>query len=108
MNNYAGQGHAVMGHDDRVMIPREARDVGAISQAVQRLHTELSELNEQISLLSERLAPVCSGKPVASSIGENEEKQGPASKHAESLRELQAMVRSCRNRINVISSQLDI
>lgn len=112
MNSYQGQGQMprAMTEDMRPnRQPVQEADRGAISLTIQSLHKEIDYLNEEISALSECLAPFCTGRPVgtAGSAG-NEEKQMPASKHAEELRELQGMVRSCRTRINVIVGQLDI
>lgn len=112
MNNYPRAGNAAMTNADDMRsnrYPGQEVERGAITIALQRLRDEIVQLNEEISMLSERLAPMSAGRPVATSVlGNGEEKQSPASKHAEELRELQGMVHSCRTRINVISAQLDI
>jgi hypothetical protein len=109
MNNYPRAGNAGMTEEMRPSrYPMQEVERGAISLAMQRLHEEIETLDKEISVLSERLAPISAGRPVGTAISGNDEKQGPASKHAEELRELQGMVHSCRNRINVLTGQLDI
>lgn len=108
MNNYAVQGRSVMANEYTTG-PMQIPGKGAITAVIQELHKEIVELSEQIGALGEQLSPVLTEGSSVTGVGSNaEEKRPPASRHAESLRELQQIVRSCRTRINVISSQLDI